>query len=148
MVISSEDILSFDLLTIEKCRGNELNIGRTMLEVQQWSRESIRDVLDESDEILHAKYQLIYSVGRQEQVDGGDECWKMIESILDIVKENAPVIAQRCENDVFSKSTKSRSHFPEFRLLSREPFSTLSNFILNEWFKLKSFHRNDFELIK
>ena len=51
MVISSEDILSFDLLTIDKCRRNQFVIGRTMLEVQQWNRKYIRDVLDESDEI-------------------------------------------------------------------------------------------------
>ena len=92
--------------------------------------------------------QLIYSVGRQQQVDAGDGRWKMIESIIDIVKENAAGIAQRYENDVFSKSTIRRSVFPEFRLLSHQPFSTLSNAILDEWFKLKSFHKNDLELIQ
>ena len=91
---------------------------------------------------------MIYSVGRQQQVDAGAERWKMIQSILDIVKQNAPIIVQIYENHVFYKSTNSRSHFPEFRLLTREPFSTLSKLILDEWFKLKSFHQNDFQLIK
>ena len=148
ILTSPEDILSFDLLTIDKCRQDEFIIGRTMLEVQRWYRQYIRDVLDESDEILHVKYQLIYSVGRQQQIDAGAERWKMIQSILDIVKQHAATIAKQYENDVFYKSTSSRSHFPEFRLLSREPFLTLSKLILDEWLKSKSFHRNDLQLIE
>ncbi|CAF3125226.1 unnamed protein product [Rotaria sp. Silwood2] len=47
-----------------------------MLTVQQWLKQYVRDVLDESDEILHVEYQLIYTVGGQEQGDGGAERWK------------------------------------------------------------------------
>ena len=64
ILTSPEDILSFDLLTIDKCRLSEFNTGRSMLSVQKWCKIFIRDILDESDEILHVKYQLIYSVGR------------------------------------------------------------------------------------
>ncbi|CAF4523736.1 unnamed protein product, partial [Rotaria sp. Silwood2] len=47
-----------------------------MLTVQQWLKQYVRDVLDESDEILHVEYQLIYTVGGQEQGDGDAERWK------------------------------------------------------------------------
>ncbi|CAF1091829.1 unnamed protein product [Didymodactylos carnosus] len=70
VLISPEYILSFDLLTIDKCRRNEFETGRSMLTVQRWLKTFARDVLDESDEILHVKYQLIYTVGGQQQVDG------------------------------------------------------------------------------
>ncbi|CAF3019895.1 unnamed protein product [Rotaria sp. Silwood2] len=62
---SPEDLLSFDLLTIDKCRRHEFDIGRSMLSIQRWLTKFAQDTLDESDEILHVKYQLIYTVGCQ-----------------------------------------------------------------------------------
>ncbi|CAF5149549.1 unnamed protein product, partial [Rotaria socialis] len=75
-------------LTIDKCRRNEFDTGRSMLTVQRWLKNYARDVLDESDEILHVKYQLIYTVGGQQQVDAGEERWKTIQSILNLVKKH------------------------------------------------------------
>ena len=34
------------------------------------------------------KYQLIYTVGNQQQVDAGAERWKTIQSILELVKRH------------------------------------------------------------
>jgi Protein of unknown function (DUF3638) len=41
-----------------------------MLAVQRWLKRFARDILDESDEILHVKYQLVYTIGSQQPVDG------------------------------------------------------------------------------
>ncbi|CAF1915245.1 unnamed protein product [Rotaria magnacalcarata] len=87
ILTTPEDILSFDLLTIDKCRRNEFNIGLSMLIVQRWLKTYARDVLDESDEILHVKYQLIHTGGCQQQVDAGVERWKTIQSIPTLVKK-------------------------------------------------------------
>jgi hypothetical protein len=54
--------------------------------MQKWLETYVRDVLDESDEILHIKYQLIYIIGGQQQIDGGAERWKIIQSVLHLVK--------------------------------------------------------------
>ncbi|CAF4941742.1 unnamed protein product, partial [Rotaria sp. Silwood1] len=70
VMTAPEYLLSFDLLAIDKCRRNEFEAARSMLTVQRWSKKFVRDVLDESDEVLHVKYQLIYTVGRQQQIDG------------------------------------------------------------------------------
>ncbi|CAF0949279.1 unnamed protein product [Adineta steineri] len=148
IITSPEDILSFDLLTIDKCRRNEFNIGQSMLLIQQWCKIYIRDILDESDEILHVKYQLIYSVGHQQQVDGGAERWKTIQSILASVKQHAATIAHQYEDDVFYKASTRKSHFPEFRLLSHEPFTSLCELILKEWLKSRSFRPNDLQIIE
>ncbi|CAF4239350.1 unnamed protein product, partial [Rotaria magnacalcarata] len=56
VLTSPEDILSFDLLTINKCRQNQFDVGRAMLSIQRWMKMFGRDILDESDEILHVKY--------------------------------------------------------------------------------------------
>ncbi|CAF4842336.1 unnamed protein product, partial [Rotaria sp. Silwood1] len=147
IITAPEYILSFDLLTIDKCRRQELELGKSMLNIQRWSKKYARDVLDESDEILHVKYQLIYTVGGQLQVDGGIERWKTIQSILHSVKQHAASIAESYENDVCYKASTKSSHFPEFRLLSERPFLKLCENIANDWLNNKDYRQIDKELI-
>ncbi|CAF3592606.1 unnamed protein product [Rotaria sp. Silwood1] len=143
VLTSPEDILSFDLLTIDKCRRKEFDAGRSMLSIQRWMKTFARDVLDESDEILHVKYQLIYSIGRQQQVDGGSERWKTIQLVLSLVKQHTTNIAQQYHDDIFYKASESRSSFPEFRLLNHRPFPELCQRIANAWLNEKNYRRID-----
>ncbi|CAF1550237.1 unnamed protein product, partial [Rotaria sp. Silwood1] len=147
VLTSPEDILSFDLLTIDKCRRQEFDTGRSMLSIQSWMKTFARDVLDESDEILHVKYQLIYSIGRQQQVDGGVERWKTIQYVLDLVKQHATNIAQQYNDDVFYKASERQSSFPEFRLLNHRPFLELCRRIASDWINQKSYRQLDQQLI-
>ena len=101
ILTAPEYILSFDLLTIDKCRRKEFEVSRSMLNLQQWFQRGARDVLDESDEILHVKYQLIYTIANQVPVDAGAQRWKTIQSILELVKKNAEDVAQNYSKDVF-----------------------------------------------
>ncbi|CAF3839520.1 unnamed protein product [Rotaria sp. Silwood1] len=147
ILTSPEDILSFDLLTIDKCRRNEFDVGRSMLKVQQWLKTYVRDVLDESDEILHVKYQLIYTVGSQQQVDGGAERWKTIQTILELVKKHAAEISKCfCEN-VCYKPSERKSAFPQFRLQSNEPFSLLCQKIAHDWIDSRNYRYADKQII-
>ncbi|CAF2569715.1 unnamed protein product [Rotaria sp. Silwood2] len=147
ILTSPEDILSFDLLTIDKCRRNEFNVGRSMLLIQRWIKAYVRDILDESDEILHVKYQLIYSVGSQKQVDGGLERWKTIQLVLSIVKQHAANIAQKYKDNVFYKASKRQSSFPEFRLLNHQLFPELCQRIAKDWLNQQTFRHVDQQLI-
>ncbi|CAF0948665.1 unnamed protein product, partial [Didymodactylos carnosus] len=147
VLTSPEDILSFDLLTIDKCRRNEFDIGRSMLSVQRWLKIFARDVLDESDEILHVKYQLIYTVGGQQQIDGGLERWKTIQSVLNLVKQHAANIAQQYSNEVSYKPSRHKSRYPRFRLLSNLPFPFLCRKIAHDWLNEKHYRQVDQQLI-
>jgi len=147
IITSPEDILSFELLTIDKCRRNEFDIGRIMLSIRSWSKNYIRDVLDESDEILHVKYQLIYSIGAQQQVDGGMERWKTIQFVLDLVRKHAACIAEQYRDDSFYRTAERRSHFSEFRLLSHRPYSNLCQRIVNDWINQQSYRQIDRQVI-
>ena len=147
VLTSPEDVLSFDLLTIDKCRRNEFDTARSMLAVQRWLKTFARDICDESDEILHVKYQLIYSIGKQTQVDGGDERWKTIQMVLYFTKQHAANIAREYRKDVFYKQADRQSHFAEFRLLSEWPFADLRQRITNDWIREKNYHQKDERLI-
>ncbi|CAF1307389.1 unnamed protein product [Rotaria sordida] len=147
ILVSPEAILSFDLLMIDKCRRHEFDTARSMLIVQRWLKTFARDVLDESDEILHCKYQLIYTVGAQQQVDGGVERWKLIQLILNSVRKFATDIAQSDPDDSCYKSPKCKSAFPEFRLLSHQPYAKLSAKIVHDWLNQKSYRKTDKQTI-
>ncbi|CAF5159710.1 unnamed protein product [Rotaria sp. Silwood1] len=103
-----------------------------MLTVQRWLKKYVRDVLDESDEILHVKYHLIYSVGGQQQVDGGAKRWKTIQTILELVKKHAVNISKCFYVNVCYKPSERESTFPQFRLQSYEPFPLLCQKIAND----------------
>ncbi|CAF1685466.1 unnamed protein product, partial [Adineta ricciae] len=133
ILTSPEDILSFDLLTLDKSRREEFDVSRSMLTMQRWLKKHTRDILDESDEILHVKYQLIYTVGSQQQVDAGAERWATIQSILQLVKMHAEQISMDFQEDVCYKPAERKSAFPQFRLQSHKPFSTLCKKIADDW---------------
>lgn len=48
----------------------------------KWTNEHIRNILDESDAILHAKYQLIYTIGNQFSPDGDAQRWLVTQAVL------------------------------------------------------------------
>ncbi|UJR19100.1 hypothetical protein I4U23_022231 [Adineta vaga] len=148
ILTSPEDILSFDLLTLDKCRREEYDISRSILIMQRWLKQYIRDVLDESDEILHVKYQLIYTIGGQQQVDGGAERWKTIQSILLLVKNHAEDIARNFNEDVCYKSSERKSSFPQFRLQSQKPFLFLCKKLVNDWLNNRSYRESEKENIR
>ncbi|CAF3964773.1 unnamed protein product [Adineta steineri] len=147
MLTSPEDILSFDLLTIDKCRRKEFDISQSMLIVQRWLKAYARDVLDESDEILHIKYQLVYTVGDQKQVDAGAERWKTIQSILELVKKHAAEISNRFSEKVCYKPSERKSAFPQFRLQSHHPYSVLCENIAHDWIESRNCRNTDKEII-
>ncbi|CAF0917324.1 unnamed protein product [Didymodactylos carnosus] len=147
ILTSPEDILSFDLLTIDKCRQNDFDIGRAMLRTQLWLKRYARDVLDESDDILHVKYQLIYTVGGQQQVDAGAERWKTIQSILELVKKYAADISKLFAEHVCYRPSKLKSVFPQFHLQSDEPFPVLCEKIVNDWLNQRSYRQVDKQII-
>ncbi|CAF3845064.1 unnamed protein product, partial [Rotaria sp. Silwood1] len=147
ILTAPEYILSFDLLTIDKCRRKEFQISRSMLTVQQWLKRFARDVLDESDEILHVKYQLIYTIGSQRPVDAGVQRWKTIQSILELVKKSAEDVARNYSKDISYEKSSRSSHFPSFRLLSHQPFPSLAERIANDWLSEQSYRQEDRQLI-
>ena len=141
ILTSPEDILSFDLLCIDKCRRKEFDVGKSMLIVQNWLKHCVRDILDECDEILHVKYQLIYTVGNQQQIDGGSQRWQMIQFVLQLLKKYAAKLATRFKGDVYYQQATRKSSFPGIRFQSNKPYSFLCKQIANDWLNKRSYRQ-------
>ena len=114
-----------------------------MLSTQRWLKTFVRDILDESDEILHVKYQLIYSIGHQQQVDGGIERWRTVQMVLNFVKKHAASIAEKYSDDVFYKTSECQSSFSDFRLLTHRLFAELCQRIARDWMNQKNYLQID-----
>lgn len=59
-----------------------MNQALQFLTAHKWINDNVRNILDESDAILHPKYQLIYTVGAQIPLDGGAHRWLAVQSVL------------------------------------------------------------------
>lgn len=83
-----EHILSFDLMGIEKslADGNRA-LGAQLVTTQQWIDRNTRDLLDESDEILNVKFELVYTIGLQNSVDFSPSRWIITMRVLGILQE-------------------------------------------------------------
>ena len=63
LLAQPEHILSFKLMGIERLTSGNFGIASPLLQSQRWLDSNARDILDESDELLDVKFQLIASVG-------------------------------------------------------------------------------------
>jgi len=88
LVIQPEHILSQKLMHVDTLLTSDGNHDE-LRELQDWVTKVSRDVLDESDEILHVRYQLVYTSGEQMPVDDHPNRWTTIQQIFGRLKTQA-----------------------------------------------------------
>ncbi|QSZ28812.1 hypothetical protein DSL72_003317 [Monilinia vaccinii-corymbosi] len=79
-----ENILSFGLSSLQRLADGRIQEGNEMVKVQRWMDKNCRDVMDESDQILSLRTQLIYPSGTQKTVDGNR--WQTAQGLLHLVE--------------------------------------------------------------
>ena len=92
--------LSFDLLVIEKGL-------KALYKTQNFLQSHCCEILDESDEILNVKYQLIYTVGADIAVNGTELRWKTIQTVLQLVNEYSHQLIAEYSNSIEFNSSFS-----------------------------------------
>ncbi|KAK6346851.1 hypothetical protein TWF696_006957 [Orbilia brochopaga] len=113
-----EHLLSFKLMGLEKLMRGDEDLARPLLDAQQWLEHHTRDVLDESDEILHIRYQLIYTMGAQQTLEGGQDRWTMVEEVLDLLQDIAKEFATT-RPDALEIGATDGSRFPLIRIIDK-----------------------------
>ncbi|KAG1853151.1 hypothetical protein DFJ58DRAFT_883919 [Suillus subalutaceus] len=116
LVVQPDHILSFQLMAIDRHLSPHTEAAEDMLRTQLWLDNHTRDILDESDEILHVRYQLVYTVGLQRSLQGHPERWTTTQQVLSLVaKHAARLMSQfRSRSEV---STREHGGFPFVRVL-------------------------------
>ncbi|KAF8454797.1 hypothetical protein BGX38DRAFT_1171611 [Terfezia claveryi] len=100
LVVQPEHLLSFKLLGLERLHNAErrdLNtktkhwprdeepVAKLLIDVQLWLKENSRDILDESDEILNSRHELIYTIGNSKPMEHHPQRWLVVQELLTLV---------------------------------------------------------------
>ncbi|OBZ74845.1 hypothetical protein A0H81_05455 [Grifola frondosa] len=86
LVTQPDHILSFKLMAIDRqLSANDpahRPITDQLLKSQRWLENNTRDILDESDEILHVRFQLVYTVRLQRHLEDHPDRWTTIQQVF------------------------------------------------------------------
>lgn len=145
--------LSFQLKIYESVSKSNLESAQQLIETHQWINANVRNILDESDAILHAKYQLIYTDGNRLRIDGGAQRWLVIQALLKRVPVHMKRLhaehTEKCvefntdylkKNSIYG-ATKVSSRddvFTPCRILDESMFSKLKDALIDDFIEAKT----------
>ena len=116
LLVQPEHLLSFELMGVERLLSGESELGNILIEIQHWLEDNSRDILDESDEILSVRFELVYTMGMQRAIEFGPERWNITEHVLGLVSQFASQVL-----DIFPEGLDlGPAHpgsFPRIRIL-------------------------------
>lgn len=88
LIALPEHILSFRLLGQDLAsRGS--NLAERVIRLAAWLQDTCRNIIDESDEVLDPKFQLVYTVGHQRTMDGHSDRWEIAQALLTLLENEA-----------------------------------------------------------
>ncbi|KAH8798597.1 hypothetical protein F5884DRAFT_687263 [Xylogone sp. PMI_703] len=116
ILLQPEHILSFELLGLERLHSEETGLGNVMTQTQDWLRRNSRDILDESDEILSTRFELIYTIGTQRGIEFGPDRWIIIQHVLYCLSKIAQQFCEHYPHDIQVEDRQPGS-FPRIRIL-------------------------------
>lgn len=130
----------------------ETDAGKRFLDVHKWINTNVRNILDESDAILQANSQLIYTVGNQELPDGKSLRWLVPQALLKNVPHHMKRLISKFGRDKieFDGSCVKNGHvfgaptvdyrsdvFAPCRILDEAVFHDLRAALIDDFFENK-----------
>jgi len=116
LLIQPEHILSFELMGLERLLSGHPELGNALIQTRDWLRMNSRDILDESDEILSVRFELIYSIGVQRAIEFSPDRWTIIQHVLGLLGRCADRILDRFPGGLEVVPTQPGS-VPRIRIL-------------------------------
>jgi hypothetical protein len=135
LVVQPEHILSQKLMYIDTLLQSHVDLKKRSLShelgvLHGWVAKASRDVLDESDEILHVRYQLIYTAGKQMPIDDHPNRWTTIQQVFKRLQAHAEGLHIRFPK-TFEIDMKSRG-FPMIRIFDSIVSREISSLIISD----------------
>eukprot|EP01133_Synstelium_polycarpum_P006397 gene6397-7420_t len=104
--------------------------GSDMRKILDWWQDNIFDVLDECDELLSHKYQLVYPTGSRLPIDGESSRWEILQDVLVVLKEILESEEVNIHHYEYVGGAMP-SAFPYFRILDADHGSFLLDRVLS-----------------
>ncbi|KAI9433421.1 hypothetical protein BJY52DRAFT_1160284 [Lactarius psammicola] len=131
LVVQPEHILSQKLMYITLLTScddsHELPVAKELNALQDMLAEESRDVLDESDEILHVRHQLVYTAGEQRPVEDHPNRWSTTQQVFGLLRAHAANL--HADFPQTFELGQTEEGFPTMRVLSREVSRRISSLI-------------------
>ncbi|KAB2568646.1 hypothetical protein DBV05_g12675 [Lasiodiplodia theobromae] len=121
--------MSFRLMGRERLQ-TQPELGWQLVRAEQWLATTCRDVLDESDEILDPRFQLVYSIGNQRLMDGQPDRWVITQRLLSLFADQARVL-QAQGNQGVEVDSRTRS-YPRITFLDHKAGSIILDRVVKE----------------
>ena len=136
LVVQPEHLLSQKLmhvdflLTSSHGSGEKRSVAYELGVLQDWVTKSSRDVLDESDELLHVRYQLVYSTGEQAPVDDHPNRWTTIQQVFGRLQVHAAKLRATFPKMITIDTTPNG--FSVIRILDSAIFHDISSLLVDD----------------
>ena len=139
LIAQPEHILSFKLMEVDRQLSSKIpelqRFAREIRTFQTWLNEVARDILDESDEILHVRYQLVYTVGVQRPLEDHPNRWTTIQRLFSFIEECVDDLHQNFPTQMeIVRDPSAVGSFPLIRILGPDAaefiHSTLADIII------------------
>lgn len=116
LLVQPEHLLSFGLMGLECLLSERLSIGESMLQTQAFLDDNARDIVDESDENLSVKFELMYTMGLQRPIEMSPDRWTIIQRILGMLPRFAMDV-KKLLPDSLEIDDRLSGRFPKIRIL-------------------------------
>jgi hypothetical protein len=131
MLALPEHILSFKLSGLQRLSDGFIPEAKEMINIQKWLACHARDVLDECDNILALRTQLIYPSGTQRTVDGHPHRWEVSESLLGRVELHLHTLASQYPQSI-EVIWREQGGFPFVYFLRKDVEDELISWLVND----------------
>jgi hypothetical protein len=131
--ILSQKLMHIDFLLTSDESAEKHSVAHELRVLQDWVTNVSRDVLDESDELLHVRYQLIYTAGEQTPVDDHPNRWATIQQVFSRLQMHAVKLHAKYPKTIaIDNTTLSLNGFPVIRILDSAIFRDIFSLILDD----------------
>ncbi|KAK3326774.1 hypothetical protein B0H66DRAFT_493770, partial [Apodospora peruviana] len=127
LLVQLDHILSMELWGIECLLSGNAGreaLGRTVLQAKAEVEKSAWDIVDESDEVFDAGFELTYSIGPQIDIDFSPQRWQIIQAVLGAVQVAIKGLG-RGESKSEGNDANFHSVLLKFRMLDSTSISML-----------------------
>ncbi|GKZ98243.1 hypothetical protein AnigIFM59636_002476 [Aspergillus niger] len=128
LIALPEHILSFRLVGLDLIERTP-KLAQKVINLETWLQDNCRNLIDESDEVLDPKFQLVYAIGSQQSLDGHSDRWRIVQSLLSLVEQQATELHNQ---DPSSLSVEYRgARYPIIHFLRTDRADTLMSMVLS-----------------
>lgn len=131
LLVQPEHLLSFELMGPERLLSDNPELGGALIRTQKWLDENSRDILDESDEILSVRFELIYTIGTQRATEFSPNRWVIAAHVLGLVGHFAKAVVEQFPDSLTFRYVCPGS-FPRIRILDSLAGDKLLQMIAHE----------------